>query len=277
MERKFLTKRLRMVLILAVVMAVIITLFAALSQDADLGEQVTGTLLSPFRSAVAAIDRRAERLYGYIFRYETLLAENEALKKQLAEGEDAVRRAEQSERELKRLQELLELREEHPDYKLTSAYVVSWDTSVWGSTVTIDKGSSSGLETGMCAVTQTGQVVGLVTETGLNWATVTTIFHSGRQIGATVSSTGSTGVLETARQEDGSAVLTLRCIPLNTDLRSGDSVVTSGALLYPRGLLLGKITSAGLDDGGTSRCASVQSELAVDELEQIFLITDYTK
>ena len=92
-----------------------------------------------------------------------------------ARMEEDVRTAETYQRENERLRTLLKLTEEHDDYVLVSAYITSWNSSEYKSAFTIGKGRNSGLTEGMCAVTENGQVVGLVTEVGANWATFTTI------------------------------------------------------------------------------------------------------
>ena len=74
--------------------------------------------------------------------------------------EEDVRTAEQYQRENEQLKTLLGLSEEHEDYSFVSAYIISWDSSDYKSAFTIGKGTNSGLEEGMCAVTENGQVVG---------------------------------------------------------------------------------------------------------------------
>lgn len=275
MKKKFWTKRVKIVLIAAVVLAVLVTLGAALSQGASAGRNVFSTLLTPFRAGLAAVDRQAERIYGYIFRYEALLAENEQLKKEMAEQASDVRIAESTLRENQRLKELLNLSQEHEDYSFTSAYVISWSTSNWESRLTIGKGSAHGIEKGMCAITGTGQVVGLVTEVGLNWSTIATIYDVSSQISASLVSSGYTGVVQGARGENGAEELQMRYLSTGSTPKNGDSVVTTGSNLYPRGLLLGTVSGAGLDETGIAKYAALETELKTEGLEQIFLITKY--
>ncbi len=46
------------------------------------------------------------------------------------------------------------------------------DVSNWSSLLTINKGTSHGVEKGECVVTEAGYLVGVVTEAGYNWSTV---------------------------------------------------------------------------------------------------------
>lgn len=275
MKKKLFTKRVKVILVLAVALAVLVTLGAALSQRSWAGRNIVTTVLTPFRAGLAAIDRQAERIYGYVFRYEALLAENEELKKRMAENASDVRIAESALRENERLKELLELSKEHEDYSFRSAYVISWSTSTWESKLTVNKGTAHGLDVGMCAITGTGQVVGLVTEVGVNWAVISTLFDASSQVSASLVSTGHTGVVQGARTENGREQLQLRFLSTGTTPKNGDSVVTTGSGLYPRGLLLGTVTGSGLDETGIAKFATLETELQTEGLEQVFLITDY--
>ena len=83
MKKNFWTARLKTILIVAVVLAVVVAVILGITSGATFGENVVGTLLSPLRTGVAAIDRQAERYYNYIFGYEALKAENEELQKKI--------------------------------------------------------------------------------------------------------------------------------------------------------------------------------------------------
>ena len=59
----------------------------------------------------------------------------------------------------------------------------------------------------MCAITENGQVVGLITEVGFNWATVTTIMDSSLEISASIASSGYNGVVQGTFLQDGTSIL----------------------------------------------------------------------
>ena len=87
MKKKLFTSKVKTLLIVAVALAIITTVVVAIAGSTTVSENVVGTVLQPLRSGVAAIDRQALRLYNYIFSYESLQAENAALKAE----EDALR------------------------------------------------------------------------------------------------------------------------------------------------------------------------------------------
>jgi len=275
MRKRFWTKRVRILLIAAAVLAVAVTLGAALGQGQDLGfgQDLISSVVTPLRAGVRAIDRQAVKIYDYIYRYETLAAENESLRQELARQNAALDAAETYRRENQRLRELLELEQENEDFAYAAANVITFDTSVWESRLTLDKGTAHGLSAGMCAITGTGQVVGIITEIGTNWCVVSTIFDVSVQISSRVGP--YTGVLQSFRQEDGSSSLQLRYLAASAALKTGQRILTAGSERYPGGLLLGTVESSGLDETGVSRYASVSTDLSLDGLEQVFIITEH--
>lgn len=167
MKKAFFSKRVRILLIVAVALAVLIAVVSTISGSTSSG--FVQTLMGPIRNLTASATRSVERFYNYAYNYENLEAENTVLQEKIASMEESIRSADTLERENERLRELLNLAEEHDDYRFLSAYIIAWDSANWKSTFTINKGSGDGLEAGMCAVTEFGQVVGLVTEVGDNW------------------------------------------------------------------------------------------------------------
>ena len=141
---------------------------------------------------------------GFIPNYQPIKGKEDVISdlKKAAKKSDRVYLATDPDREGEaiswHLKELLGLQEEHEDYRFNEAYIVSWDSSSWKSTFTIGKGTRSGLETGMVVVTEYGQVVGLITDIGPNWATVTTVLDTSLEISASVASAGYTGVVQGA-------------------------------------------------------------------------------
>ncbi len=271
--KKLFTGKVKLVLGIALCLAIVLAVIGVVTRGATAGEQVAGALLSPLRSAAAAVTRQVERMYDYLFRYDALEAEYEALQQRVAELEADVRDAEVYRRENERLTELLGLQEEHPDYTFLSAYVTSWDASNWKSACTISKGSGAGIQVGMCAVTELGQVVGLVTAVGPGWATITTVLDPSMEISASVTASGYTGVVQGSLEKDG----TMRMNYLSSDavIRNNDQVVTTGSTFYPKDLLLGYVTDAGLDETGVGKYAVLSPAANFGDLEQVFLIADY--
>ena len=272
--KKHFSAKTKWLIVIAVLLAGLVTVTSAIGVT-NPGTSLVQTVLTPFGSAASAIVRQVEQFYDYMFKYETLQAENEALRKQIIAMEEDVRSADSLQRENERLHQLLGLSEEHEDYKRVSAYIISWVDSSWKSAFTIGKGTNSGIEVGHVAITEYGQVVGLVTEAGPNWATVTTVLDSALGISATVASTGYNGVVEGALATGSQGLLRMNYLPTDSVLRNNDQVLTTGSTVYPRGLIIGYITDAGFDQTGVAKYALLKPAADLDDLEQVFIITDY--
>lgn len=273
MKRKFFSKRVGVILLIALVAAVFFAVVSTISGGHS--TNLVQTMLTPVRSLATSAARTVEQYYNYAYSYESLQAENIVLQEKITEMEASIRDADTLERENERLRELLNLAEEHDDYSFISGQVISWDSSNWKSTFTINKGVKSGIETGMCAINEFGQMAGLVTEVGTNWSTVTSILDSSLEISASVPSTGYTGVVEGSYRSGKNGDLQLSYLPIDAVMKNGDQVVTTGSTLYPKDLILGYVCDAGLDDNGISKYAMLESAVDFDSLEQVFIITEY--
>ena len=266
--------RVKVILVVALILALVTAITSALF-GVTWAERAVQTVLTPIRSGFSSLTRQIERYYDYIFGYEALEAKNEYLQQRINEIENSERNAAALERENERFRELLELSKQNEDYQFCDAYVISWDSSSWKSTFTIGKGTNAGLEKGMVAVTSKGQVVGLLTEVGTNWATVTTILDTSLEISASIASSGHTGVVQGAYATGEEGKLRINYLPSEAVLRNNDQVVTTGSAVYPKDMIIGYVVDAGYDETGVAKYALLEPAADFDTLEQIFIITHF--
>ena len=268
------TTKVRVVLVVALLLAAGLAVVNNLT-GLTVGEMAVQYVLTPLRTAASKLTDQAEQMYSYIFRYETLAAENEKLQQQLAEMEDVAREADALAREVERLRQLLELKENNPDYKLVDGYIIARGSVDWNSTLTINRGSEHGIQEGMCAITANGEVVGLVSQVGSNYAVIKTILDSSLQISATIASTGYSGMVLGGYSTGQEAMLRMEYLPSSAVLKNGDQVVTSGSTVYPRNLVLGKVVDASYTETGVAKYAILEPAADVISLEQVFVVTEF--
>lgn len=272
--KHFFSTKVKAVLIIAVLLSAGLAITSSL-----LGKSIPDLLvqgvLTPLRSGVSSLTLQAERLYDYIYRYESLEAENTQLKQQVSDLEDAARQADSISRENDRLRKLLELQKAHEDFVLVDAYIIARSSNDWTSTLTVNRGSTSGLEVNMCAITEDGAVVGLVSEVGSNYAVIKSILDSSLDISATISSTGNSGMVQGGYASGHDGKLEMKYLPSSAVIRTNDQVVTAGSTVYPRNLILGKIVGAGFTDTGVEKYALLEPAADIGSLEQIFIVTQY--
>ena len=272
--RHLFSTKIRVILVLSVLLAIGLAVVTNVTNVNLPGMLVQG-IMTPLRASVSKLTDQAEQMYGYIFRYEALAAENAALKEQLAQMKDDARLADTLARENDRLRQLNQLKSTHEDYELVDGYIIAWGSNDWTSTLTINRGSNVGIAAGMCAITANGEVVGLVTEVGPNYSIIKTILDSSLGISATIATSGYNGMVQGNYTEGRQDMLRMNYLPSNAVIRNNDQVVTSGSTVYPRDLILGYVVDADFDDTGVAKFAILQPAADINTLEQVFILTAY--
>ena len=275
--RHLFSTRVRVVIIVVLLLAVGLSVIGSLI-GVDLPGTLVQSVLAPIRTGVSYLTDSAQQFYDYIFRFEAISAENAALKEQLAQMEDDARQSGAIARENERLRQLLELKQSHEDFELVDGYIISWSSNDWSSTVTINRGTNAGLEVGMCAITGSGQVVGIISSVGPNYAVIKTVLDSSIEISATLYSSGSTGyngMVKGGYSSGLSGLLRMNYLPSNSVIHNNDQVVTTGSTVYPRGLILGYVIDAGYEDTGIAMYALLRPAADISSLEQVFIVTSY--
>ena len=127
----------------------------------------------------------------------------------------------------------------------------------------------------MVAITDVGEVVGLVTQVGANFAVVKTVLDSTLEISATITTSGYNGMVSGGYIEGNEKFLQMDYLPSSSIIRNKDQVVTSGSTVYPRGLILGHVVDAGFKETGVAKYAVLEPAADISSLEQIFIVTNF--
>ena len=155
------------------------------------------------------------------------------------------------------------------------SYIISTSSVDWSNTFTINRGANVGIEEGMCAITAYGELVGLVSEVGPNYAVVKSVLDSSLEISATIASSGHSGMVQGGYTTGLDGLLRMNYLPSSATIRNHDQVVTSGSTIYPRNLILGHVVDAGFDDTGVAKYALLEPAADIRSLEQVFIVTEY--
>jgi rod shape-determining protein MreC len=248
----------------------------ALGGRAGFFQNMSGALKRPVQNVVGSVADWLQGIYGYMYKYDDLKAENESLRSQLAKAQEQAREAQEATEENDRLRNLLGFKEKHTDYDLESAKIIARSASNWSSTFTISKGSADGVKLGDPVITDTGILTGQVTELGDNWSTVSTVIDASDKIGAIASQSGSTGMIigDYKLMQQGSTKLTY--LPSDSQIFKGDTVLTSGTGgAFPEGLVIGTISSVQTEAGGQIEYGIVQPGCSLGALVQVFVIKSF--
>ena len=272
------TNKVKVILVVAVIAALVtVGSMLILSGRASPMNNYITAAMNPLKNGVSLLVERAERYYDYMFSYEALQAENDYLREEMADMNQDIREAQSYTQENERLRELLGLAQEYTTFEYEIADVVSWSGDGYGRTLSVSKGSASGVEAGMCAITESGQVVGLVTEAGTNWSTITTILDTSSEIGSYIFGSGYTCIAQGDLELMRDGQLQASYIVSNATIRNGDQVLTSGdGDIYPADLTIGTVVDVGNDDINVAKYATVEPTVDISSLDQIFIIKSFS-
>lgn len=232
---------------------------------------------APLQTATSVLEQNASHFYGQAAKFEQLRLENEALRKQVAKLEDRAREGQLAREENDRLRSLLDFKQRRQDLTFEPARVLHESASNWNRSITLSKGSKSGICARDCVVDASGRLVGIVSEVGSNFSTVVLISDAGFSLGGSGVPTEEHGVLcgDVSLMEKGQ--LRFSYLPRDTALAQGDEVLSFASEgLYPSGLLVGCIASIDFDEGGLYAHATITPAANLTKLHQVFVITDFT-
>ncbi len=272
--KRFFTKNGILLLSAVTIVAVVLCVASAINNGTGLLHNVAGVVASPFRSLGATVSGWVQSVGDHFQSIEALQQENEALRRENARLQEDIRQAQTDSAENEKLRSILELRRQRRDFSLESAHVTRQSFSNWSSALTLSKGTSSGVAIGNCVVDEYGYLVGIVTDAGLNWSTVTTVVDPESSLGAAVFrtkepaiATGELRLLSAGK---------LRLSYLQSELINGDLIVTSGlGGYYPSDLVIGTVQDILADDSGMGKYAILAPMTDLDSLSEVFVITAF--
>ena len=275
--KRFLEKRGLWLLLAIAVVAVTLAAMSILSSTASPLGNLVGVITSPFRSAAQSVADWYNEKQDYFADNRALRAENEELKRRIAEMQADVRDAETALEENERYREMLGLREKHRSFELESARVLNRSQSNWTSSLTLNCGTDYGIAVGDCVITERYELVGVVSEAGYNWCTVLTVIDTDSSLGARVFRTGDVGLAQGDFALMGQGLLELSYLPNEgSQLLPGDLVLSSGlGGHYPADLTIGSVREVRTDDSGAASYAVVQPAAELETLTQVFVVKDF--
>jgi rod shape-determining protein MreC len=154
--------------------------------------------------------------------------------------------------------------------------VIGRSPSVWYSTVTIDRGSSSGIGVDDAVITGDG-LVGHITDTTSGSAQVTLITDPSSAVSATVLPSGPQGVMKPDVGDPNDLLLDF--IENERKVNEGQMITTAGwrigklGSLFPYGIKIGRVTQATLGEQETYQRVHVRPFADMQSLEFVQILT----
>jgi len=239
--------------------------------NVSLLERLVLTVISPFQRLVTSVISGTGYVIDSYVDLRGVREENRDLKERVRSLELALAERQHLAAQAVRLRKLLELRRLLP-YETVVAELIAGEGASFARTVTVNKGSRSGVRLNMPVISPSG-IVGRIIAIGPNAAKVQLIVDSRAGVGALIERSRTLGVIEGIGDPNAPAGdLPMRFVPALADVAVGDTVVTSGLdQIYPRGLVVGRVSRLG-DASGLVREVFVTPATRFYELEKVLIL-----
>ncbi len=231
------------------------------------------SVVAPLQEAVSRVFRPIGDFFSGLTQVGRLREENAVLRDQLAQLGTTADRLERILEENRALGELLEL-QDTLNLRTTGARVISRGTSNFEWTVTIDKGTSDGVQVNMPVMTADG-LVGKVVIATSGASTVQLITDPQVSVGVRLVKSGEIGIMEGQRGQD----LRLSFYDATNDVRVQELVETSGSPvtagaspIYPPGIPVGVVSAIDRDPAATSHEVRIRPHVDFTRLDVVAVV-----
>ncbi|MBQ2240872.1 MAG: rod shape-determining protein MreC [Clostridia bacterium] len=261
-------------LAVALLLSIVPGVLCAMGQGSYIRSAII-TVASPFGWAFTKVGEGISGFSLYFKTLEDLRDENAALRAELEGYKSLVYNAELIGEENDFLSQYLGIKEEHVDFLFENATVVGREATNYRTVVTLSKGSLHGIKVNMPVITEEG-LIGHITEVGSTWSKAEILTESSSAVGAYIERSGVIGVVEGTYELRTEGLCRMVYIEADSDIRVGDKVLSSGiGEVYPRGLLVGKVTAISVDERTRTLVATVEPAADLESVSKVMIITEY--
>lgn len=272
----FYTKKFKILVAVAVLLGGMMAWAGANGRLASAPEQLLSAVLSPFQKGAGEISSKVNSLLDKYVRIDSIMEENEALKKENWELLDKLVEYDRLKAENDAYKERERLQEDNPQYTYASAFVIGRDPLEQFGGFTIDLGSLDGLERGDVVVSDQGYLVGRVLELGPSSSKVMTILQPGSYAASVVSRTRDSGNLNGSSRYAAAGQCVLENLSRDTLAVVGDQVITTGlGGEFPPDIRVGTIEEILPEESGRSSIGVIQPGANINDIKHVFVITDF--
>jgi rod shape-determining protein MreC len=225
-------------------------------------------VISPIDAAFTHIGQGTSSIYRDYLDLIHVRDENARLRNELARVKSDRARLAELEVENRHLGELLELRNAL-GMNAVAGNVIGSDATGLSRTLILSSGTDAGLRPGMAVLANQG-VVGKIIAVSPNASRVLLIDDHNSALDGFDERTRARGIVA-GMVDDG---IILKYADRSQDIRSGDTIVTSGLDgIFPRGLLVGTISSVRREGPGLFLGVRVAPAVDFRQLEQVLILT----
>ena len=241
-------------------------------------QESVGAVLRPFQVAADRIAEPFRDAYHWLDGLFDARSDAERLSKETETLRQQVVQSRLAEQENERLRELLQYRSgpRFPEgYRGLATAVISRPAGAYAQAIVIAAGRKDGVEVDDPVVTQDG-LVGKVSRVGSRTARVTLLSDDQSAVSALDVATDAAGIVRPGQGPR--APLRLDRVPKEAVVKVGDTIVTACwrsqrlTSIYPRGILIGSITSVGRTDTDLYTQVQVTPFASLGSLEAVLVL-----
>ena len=233
-----------------------------------------GYVFIPMQRGINAVGGWISEKSDSLKQLNDVMKENEELKRKVDELTPELNTLTLEQYELENLRELFELDQKYPSYEKIAANVIGKGSGNWFSNFTIDKGSNDGIEVDMNVIAGSG-LVGIVTDVGPNYATISSIINDTNKVSGMLTTTSDNLVVSGSLQSM-SEHMVIEFSDLNdsdSEVAVGDPVVTSYISdKYQQGILIGYISSIEMDSNNLTKSGTITPAVDFEHIQEVLVI-----
>ena len=264
---------------LAVTVVVLSVVFLALiswsfkSSEKNIITSGAGTALNPIQKITYTVNSKIKGFVDLCLNFTevkdqnvTLEAENAQLKNQLLQYSGLKDQNDQ-------LRKVLDFKNQNSEYKYIATHIIGYSGGNILNGYVIDQGTDNGVQKGYVVIAPNG-LVGQVTSVGSNWAIVKSILNENIAVAVKVQNTNdNTGILRGVRENQTQAIANVENIPMDSNVRAGDTVVTSGlGGIYPANIQVGTVEKVTDDKINIMKTATIKPAVNFNQAEELFVV-----
>lgn len=235
-------------------------------RETNLFETLVLSVTAPVQSVLTSTINSVADTWGSYINLVNTAEENRRLQAVNSTLKAEINLLRENSLENERLRRLLEFKETQSMQTLP-ARVIAEDATNWSRTVVIDKGSADGVLEGMPVVVAEG-VVGRVIRNSRHESRVLLVTDAASAVAALVQSSRARGICRGQGN-----FLIFDFVLRKEKLTAGEPVITSGmGGVFPKGLLIGHITSIDRMDFGLFQTIKVAPSVDFPRLEEVLVL-----
>lgn len=224
-------------------------------------------VLSPVHGFITGTTQQVENAWEGYLDLVQVKRENTKLREEVRKLREMANAGVELQQQNRRLLQLLDFKEK-TQFDLVLAQVIGVDSSNWSRAIFINRGSRDGIRKDLPVVTHEG-VVGRVIEATPDAAKVLLITDPRSAVDALIQRTRDTGIVV----GDDARHARMKYLPLESNLKTGDLVVSSGlGGIFPKGLVVGRVTGVTKQKFGLFQEAEISPSANLSRLEEVFVI-----